>query len=173
MSEQKGWGFKLSHYIDRANSRVGRFIALLLLPLTFIAMYEVTARYLFSRPTIWAWDINVQLLVIVIVLGGSFTMLEKEHVRLELLTSRFSDKVNAILELALSPILFFILGVMIWYSGAEALSALRDNEIISATCRVTVFPTKMIVFIGCFLFLLQILSGCIRNVIKLRSRANQ
>lgn len=172
MSELKGWSFKLSRYIDMANSRVGRFISLFLLPLTFIAFYEVIVRYLFSKPTIWAWDINVQLLVVLIVLGGPFTLLEKAHVRLELLTSRFSGKVNAILELALSPILFFILGAMTWYSGEEALYALRENEVISATFRATVFPTKMIVFIGCLLFLAQVFSDCIRNIIKLRSRAN-
>jgi len=169
MSERKGWSYKLSHYIDMINSRVGRFISFFLLPLTFIAMYEVILRYLFSKPTIWAWDINVQLMVVIIVLGGPFTLVEKTHVRLELLVSRLSGRANTIIELVLSPILVFILGVMTWYSGVETLDALRTNEIISATFRVTVFPTKMIVFVGCFLFLIQVISDCIRNIVKLRS----
>lgn len=46
------------HYIDTTNDKVGRGVAFLLVPLAIITITEVVARYVFDRPTLWAWDTN-------------------------------------------------------------------------------------------------------------------
>ena len=48
--------------IGKINLFLGKVLQWTILPISAIVMFEVIARYVFNRPTIWAWDVNVQLL---------------------------------------------------------------------------------------------------------------
>jgi len=47
--------------IDKINEWVGKAVCLLLIPLVLITAYEVVMRYVVQRPTIWSWDLNIQI----------------------------------------------------------------------------------------------------------------
>lgn len=46
-------------YIDAINECTGKGVGFLIIPITLIITLEVILRYVFNRPTIWAWDVNL------------------------------------------------------------------------------------------------------------------
>ena len=59
--------------IDKTNEWVGKAVSFLLIPLVLITAYEVVMRYIVERPTIWSWDLNIQIFAAIIMLGGGYT----------------------------------------------------------------------------------------------------
>ena len=93
-------------FADTVNKWIGRTVSFLLLPITFITSFEVFMRYVVRSPTIWAWDLNIQLSATVILLGGGYTLMEKGHVAVDILVMNMSPKRRALLDLITSPFFF-------------------------------------------------------------------
>lgn len=62
--------FGFLRVVDTFNTWLGRIGGWLFLPLTVIIFLDVVLRYIFNSPTIWAWDVNVQLMGALVALGG-------------------------------------------------------------------------------------------------------
>ena len=70
-------------YVDAINSWVGRVIGFAVIPITVIATIEVLLRYAFNRPTIWAWEVNIQLMASTVTLGAGYALLHGAHVKMD------------------------------------------------------------------------------------------
>ena len=58
-------------YIDNVSEWAGKLVAWLILPLVLFTVMEVVLRYVFNSPTVWAWDVNIQLMLVFLALGGA------------------------------------------------------------------------------------------------------
>lgn len=64
---------------------IGR-VTMLLIALTVIVMiYEVTLRYVFESPTLWANEMSLWLAGFVFILAGFYAMQQRSHIRIYLL----------------------------------------------------------------------------------------
>jgi TRAP-type mannitol/chloroaromatic compound transport system permease small subunit len=52
---------RLLHFIDSLSAWVGKAFAWCIVILTFSTCYEVFVRYALNAPTIWAFDMSVQM----------------------------------------------------------------------------------------------------------------
>ncbi len=112
-------------------------------------------RYFFNRPTIWVWEINGFLLSIFIALGGGYTLLVRGHVRVDIAYDFFSTRVKAIMDLITSFFIFLFLGLLLWQGVEQGLLSLERLETTHTFFRPPIYPFKIILAIGIFLFLLQ------------------
>ncbi|MGZ8203425.1 MAG: TRAP transporter small permease subunit, partial [Burkholderiales bacterium] len=55
--------------IDRFTDTTGTWVAWLNLPLVLVVCYEVIARYAFSAPTLWSFDLTYMLYGTIFMLG--------------------------------------------------------------------------------------------------------
>ena len=79
---------KLFKLID-AFSRLLFWIAQIVTVVLVISMiYEVTARYVFGAPTIWAFDISYMCTGTLFVLGAAYALHEDAHVRIDFLAQK-------------------------------------------------------------------------------------
>ena len=72
--------------------------SLTLLAMCLIVGFEVGSRYAFNSPTIWAWDINVQLMLLMLMFGIAEAYRRDMHVRVDVLTTALSPRTRAWLE---------------------------------------------------------------------------
>jgi TRAP-type mannitol/chloroaromatic compound transport system permease small subunit len=157
-------------WIDILNERVGYVVSFLLLPMTLISVIEVILRYVFNRPTIWAWDVNMMLLGALTVMAGGYALLKEGHVAMDAFVSRMSIRVSAVTALITSLLLFFGIGILVWQSGLAAWDSFLMREEVNSVWKPPLYPLKMLWPIGALLVLLQGVAGFIRNFDKAKSK---
>ena len=157
--------------VDAINKKAGLVAGLLIPVIMLITSYEVIARYCFQAPTIWAWDINVQIFALIIFFGGGYLMLYDGHVRVDVIYGNLSDKWKNILDLVTSPVLFMFLVILFWKFVVMTVDSVEEREVTSTLFAPPVYPLKVLCSIGLFFFLLQAVARLIRNVRNLRSLA--
>lgn len=160
---------RLMQRINFLNQSIGNGVSLLFAPMTLIAVYEVAMRYLFNSPTTWAWDINVQLFCLIVVLGAGNTLLQRSHVVMDIIISRFFPQTRLIINIVVHVIFLFPMSIIIWETAAFAWRSILLDERASTLLAPPVYPLKFGILIGVILLFLQILSFILQDTISLRS----
>ncbi len=99
---------KVCDIVDNVVEWTGKMVGWLMFPLCFLVFYDVVLRYVFNRPTVWAWDINVQLLGAMVAIGGAYTLLHNGHVGVDVITTLLSRKKQIVIELVTSLFSFWV-----------------------------------------------------------------
>ena len=155
--------------IDSINSRLG-YVSYALPLMTFIMTYEVVARFVFNAPTIWAWDINTQLLAFIAVLTGGYVLLHNGHTRMDLFSSRWSERGRAYVHTFtyLLGILFLVALLVKSFSLGVHSVAIREYSL--GLLGAPLYPLRIVIVLGIFLFLIQLLAEIVRNVLLVTSK---
>ena len=151
--------------IDKINEWTGRIVSWLVIPITFIVATEVILRYLFNRPTIWAYDVNTQLLATLSILGGGYVLLHGGHIRMDLLIDRLSRTRRGTIEVVSGLIVVFTVGILLWKTSEQAWFSLQTREIASTFFHPPLYPLRAIIAIGVLLLLLQLIAKLVRDIL--------
>jgi TRAP-type mannitol/chloroaromatic compound transport system permease small subunit len=143
--------------IDTINLWAGNIFAWLTVPLIFTVMYEVTARYVFTAPTVWAYDMSRFLYGAMFVLGAGYALSKGVHIRSDFLYRDWPVRVQGTLDLALYLIFFFpTMLILLWVCGDWALtSLLRGERGMDTAWAPLLGPVRMSLPIGIALLALQ------------------
>lgn len=155
---------KITNILDAISKGAGIFAAMLVFPITCIAGYEVFMRYLLDKPTIWAWDMNIQLFAALIMLGGAYTLREGGHVSVDVLVARLSVKKRAIINMIASPIFFIGIIILLWKSGVAGWESFGRSEELPTVWGPPLWTIKMWVPVGALLMLLQVISLFLKDL---------
>lgn len=158
------WAEAFCHSVDALNECVGRYTSFIIAPLVVIVVADVLLRYIFAKPIMWAWDINIQLLGILTIMGGGYTHISGGHVSVDLVTSKLSRKRKAILDLITAPFFLCGIGVMLWQTAAAAWASLLSREAYTSISMTPIYPFKILMIVGVFLLLIQGIVKCIRDL---------
>jgi TRAP-type mannitol/chloroaromatic compound transport system permease small subunit len=153
-------------FIDVVNDWTGKIVCWLIIPITLIVTAEVILRYLFNKPTIWAWDISVQLFAAFVILGGSYALRHSSHIGVDIIILRFSLRIQAMISLVTSILFFLSIGVLLWESAEAAWKSLLARETMSTYFRPPIYPLRIVVAFGVLLLLLQGVSKFILDLNK-------
>ena len=144
-----------SNLISRITEAIGKPASFLVFIMMLITSTEVIGRYVFNHPTTWAWPLNRQIFGIFILVAGAYTMSKREHIRIEILYDHFPPILKRIARwIALASFVIFM-GVLVWQSGWMGWNSLMNNEKLAGAFRMPLYPFKLLIPIGAFLFLLQ------------------
>lgn len=132
-------------------------VAMAMLPL--IVFYDVCARFFFNAPTIWASEVSVYLLQLLVFLPMGLLLSENEHIRSTLLTDNLSAKQQRVLHL-FSLILVAILAACIsWLGWIMTVYAWEHSQVSATLLAVPLWlPRALIPIGGALLFLNSIVS---------------
>lgn len=149
--------------IDAINKWTGKIVAWTVVPMTTLVVIDVTLRYIFNRPTIWVWDINVQLLAVIGAMGMGYTLLQGGHIGVDIIVTGMSRRKRAFLDLFTSLLFFCGIGVMMWKLSLAAGNSIRIRETINSVFAPPLYPLKVVIAIGIALLLLQGIARFIRD----------
>jgi TRAP-type mannitol/chloroaromatic compound transport system permease small subunit len=150
--------------IERINTWTAAISSWSLLAMTLFVAFEVVSRYVFNKPTIWAWDVNVQLMLLLLMMGISEAYKRDAHVRVDVITGLLSERQNAWINVAMSPVFFFITVVLVVTCWLYFLDSYQRGEEASTLFAPPLWPIKFFMPLGSALLLLQGLVNLIRDL---------
>ncbi len=154
----------ISKLIDRFSTRVGIIFSYLLIPLTLFVVYEVITRTLGS-PTVWTFETSNMMYGAHFMLVAAYGLLMKSHVCIDLVSSKYSRKTNAIFSLICYIILYLpFIAVWLYYGIGSAYDSWSQLENSWSAWGPPLYPIKTVIPLTAFMLLLQGISEMIKDI---------
>ncbi|MFK8083008.1 MAG: TRAP transporter large permease subunit [Granulosicoccus sp.] len=173
-SDMTAWQRPITAAIDVMNYRVGQIIALLLVPLIAVVVFEVFSRNSFSilqnagfedlarslnlGPTLWVYDTSRMIAGVLFMAAAGYGLMRGVHIRADFLYRFWSDKTQATVDATLylllfipSMIFFTIVSTKFWWL---AFSTGETMQIDSAWGPL-LWPARLAMPVGAFLLTIQ------------------
>lgn len=155
---------RFATFVDNINEWMGKIFLFIMPVIALIGTYEVMMRYVFIRPTNWAWEVNTSLLCVACAMGGGYALMKGTHVRVDVVYNLLSLRKKAILDSVTSVLAIAFLGVLLWQGAGRSWDSILVRETTKSMFRSPVYPFKSIIVIGCAVFLLQVLANLVRSI---------
>ena len=154
----------LSRRIDAFSRRVGIVFSYLMIPLTILIVYEVLTRS-FQRPTIWSFEMSNFLYGAHFMLVAAYGLLAKSHVAIDLVSSRFSKRTQAVLSLICYALMYFPFIIVFLYFGfSYSVNSWQMMEKSWSIWGPPLYPIKTVIPITAVMLFLQGVSEVIKAV---------
>ena len=95
------------HAIESLNIWIGRAFGWCILILTLSVAYEVFVRYVLNAPTVWAFDMMVQMYGALFLMAGPYALAQDTHVRADVIYRFLQPRWQAVVDLSLYILFFF------------------------------------------------------------------
>jgi TRAP-type mannitol/chloroaromatic compound transport system permease small subunit len=157
--------------IDTFSLWVGRLVSWLTVPLMFGMVYEVIARYLFTAPTLWAYDISRMIYGAMFVLGAAYALSKGVHIRSDFLYRKWSAQTQGKVDSALYLLCYFpAMLIFLWVSSQWAwVSVVRGERGTDTAWMPLLGPLKSALPIGIVFLLVQGVSELLKSLHAARS----
>ena len=154
----------LSRLIDRVTDRIGHTIYWLVLVAVLISAANATVRKLFNYSSNSFLEIQWYLFSAIFLFLAGYTLMNNEHVRIDIITGRMSARVRAGIDIF--GTLFFLLPMAIlimWLSWPVFVDAWERHEVSTNAGGLIIWPARLLVPIGFALLIVQALSELIKR----------
>ena len=162
---------RILHFIDSLSAWTGRAFAWCIVVLTFSTCYEVFVRYVLNHPTVWAFDMSIQMYGALFMMSGAYALSQDAHVRGDVIYRLLPKKVQASVDLVLY-ILFLAPGAiaLIYYGYGFAADSWFYKEVSwSSPSRIQIYFFKTLIPVSGTLVLLQGIAESVRCVQCIRT----
>lgn len=150
--------------IDGANEWMGRLWGYSILLVTFAVLYEVVARTLLDRPTIWSNETVIYVSAVAYLLGGAYAHLYHRHVRIDLVYDRLGAKTRARLDLITFVFFLLYVGALVWVGSRMAWDSFNQGETTGTPWNPLIWPVKLAIPLAGLLLLLQGVANLLREI---------
>lgn len=160
---------KLSRTIDALNQRVGKATIWLVLVVTVISAINAVVRYAFNYSSNGLLEIQWYLFSAIFLLCAGYTLMRNEHVRIDVVSSHFSPRVHAWIDII--GTLFFLAPMAIavlYLSWPIFINSFLNKEYSSNAGGLIVWPVRGLVPLGFALLILQGISELIKRIAFLK-----
>ena len=162
---------KLVYAIESLSVWVGRAFGWCILILTLSVSYEVFVRYVLNQPTVWAFDMMVQMSGALFLMAGPYALAQDAHVRGDVIYRLFPVRVQGALDFLLY-LLFFFPGMLalFWFGMEIASDSWRYKEVSwNSPARIQIYFFKTLIPLAGGLLILQGFAELIRSWRAMRS----
>lgn len=160
-----------SRAIDAVSEVIGRWTSWLVLLAVLICAGNALIRYsLHISSNAWL-ELQWYLFAAIFLLGAGYTLKRDEHVRIDVVTGRFPERVRVWIDIGgLCLFLLPISVVILWFATPYAWDAFISGEKSSNAGGLVRWPAKFLIVAGFVLLILQALSELIKRIAYLRGQ---
>lgn len=151
----RGIRVKLGRVLDGVLIAGGYLSAALGVSVTLLLLVEVVARYILHRPTAWAFDSATYAVLYLAFLGTALVLKEESHVKIEIITSNFSAKTQALITSITSVIACLSCGIFSWQATKVTWQAYQAGYFIDRSMAVPRHFIFWVIALGTFLLCMQ------------------
>ena len=159
----------LSRLIDRATEWIGRWVAWLVLGAVLISALNAAVRKAFNTSSNAYLEIQWYLFAAVFLLAAGYTLLRQEHVKIDVISGRFSKRTQIWIDVV--GLVCFVLP-LVWtvirLSVPLVIRAYEMNEYSSNAGGLIRWPVFAMLPLGFFLLGIQAVSELIKRIAFLR-----
>ena len=156
--------------IDYISLKTGRATMYLVFVMMFILILSFVTRNIINIPLIWIIEMAQFVMTGYYLLGGGYSMLTDDHVRMDLIYSKLKDKTKALLDSLTSVFLVFYLIVLFYGSISSLTYTIETNQRLFTAWAPYVWPIKSIMTFGILLMLLQSIAIFFKDLAKVLGR---
>jgi TRAP-type mannitol/chloroaromatic compound transport system permease small subunit len=156
--------------IDYISLKTGRATMYLVFVMMFILILSFVTRNIINIPLIWIIEMAQFVMTGYYLLGGGYSMLTDDHVRMDLIYSKLKDKTKALLDSLTSVFLVFYLVVLLIGSISSLNYTIETNQRLFTAWAPYVWPIKSIMTFGILLMLLQSIAIFFKDIAKVLDR---
>jgi TRAP-type mannitol/chloroaromatic compound transport system permease small subunit len=158
--------------VERITRGGGWVSAWLIFPLIFSLCYEVFARYLVGRPTIWSYELTYMLMTGIFMLGAAHALADGAHIRIDFLYAKYSPRTRAIIDLAGYLIVYIPVIWIVAYSALrQAIGSYNSGEVSEfSPWRPLVWPFRVTLALGFALLAIQGAAEALKSALTLLAR---
>ena len=157
--------------IDALSALAGRYVAWWAVIAVFVYYYEVMARFVFNSPTNWVHESTFLMFGMQYMMSGAFAYREDQHVRVDVVYSKFSPRGKAIADIITSVFFFIFVGTMFWTGARFAMDAVQVGEHSFTEWGIQYWPVKLAIPVGAALLLLQGISKLLKDIMLVTRKA--
>ena len=159
----------LSRLIDRTTEWIGRWIAWLVLAAVLISALNAAVRKAFNTSSNAYLEIQWYLFAAVFLLAAGYTLLRQEHVKIDVISGRFSKRTQIWIDIiGLACFVLPLVWTVIHLSLPLAIRAYEMNEYSSNAGGLIRWPVFALLPLGFFLLGVQAISELIKRIAFLR-----
>ena len=162
---------KTIHAIEGLSQWVGKAFGWCILILTLSVSYEVFVRYVLTSPTVWAFDMMVQMYGALFLMAGAYALAQDAHVRGDVIYRLFPVRWQARIDFVLY-IIFFFPGMiaLFWYGWEIASDSWRYKEVSwNSPARIQIYFFKTLIPVAGLLLMIQGVAEMMRCWIAMRT----
>ena len=161
---------KYIYFFESLSIWIGRAFGWCIVILTLSVTYEVFVRYVLNAPTVWVFDMMVQMYGALFLMAGPYALAQDAHVRGDVIYRLFSFKVQARIDLILYIFFFFPGMLALFYFGYEIASdSWRYKEVSwNSPARIQIYFFKSLIPLAGGLLILQGISESMRCILCIR-----
>lgn len=158
-----------SRAIDSLNRGIGKAASWAIVAAILVSAVNALSRHLFGL-TSNAWlELQWYLFGAVFMLCASWAIQDNEHVRIDVLSARYSPRTREIVEMAGHLIFLFpFVALMLWLSTQFFWRAIISGEMSPNSGGLPLWPAKGLIFIGFLQLAFQWVSEVIKTGFRLR-----
>ncbi len=155
--------------VDAINERIGKWVAWLVLAAVVVSAGNAIIRKVFSTSSNAWLELQWYLFGAVFMLGAAWTLRCNEHIRIDIVSSRFAKRSRDKLDV-FGHIVFLLPFVLIhiWTSWPFFMTSFRSGEVSTNAGGLILWPAKGLVLLGFVLLFFQALSELIKRIAILR-----
>lgn len=161
---------KFAERIEKLNVQIGKGVSWLTSVLVLMVCFDVITRYLFQISFVAVQELEWHLFAIIFLVAAPYTFHLDEHVRVDVIYSKLSERNKAIINLIASIIFLIPFCLLVIYASKNfVLTSFQVNETSPDPGGLPArYILKSIIPLSFFLLLLQAIASVIRNAIKLK-----
>jgi len=155
----------VSRVIDAINFRIGKTLAWLILAAVIVSAVNAIIRKLFDVSSNSWLELQWVLFGAVFLIVASWTLLENEHIRIDIVNSQFSQRTRNIIDMIGHAFFLLPLTIIMIITGYPfVMKSVLLNEQSMNAGGLPQWPAKMLVLIGFTLLFFQALSELIKRI---------
>ncbi len=156
---------KLSGLIDATNESIGKLVSWLILAMALVSSGNALFRYVFKSSSNGWFELQWYLFSAVFLLCAGYTLLKNEHIRIDVVLSRFSKRTQAWVDVFGFIVFLFPMAILILIlSWPIFMNAYTHHEMSSDVGGLIRWPAKLLIPVGFFLLTLQGVSELIKRI---------
>ena len=156
---------RVLRFIDYLSDLSGKSVRWLSILLVLVMTMEVTMRYGFNHPTMWAYESSLQLGCAMYALAYTYAQRHDAHVRVDVFYTHLSPRGKAMSNAICGLLMFLpVIIFMVSASWAWTIKSWQIQEkMVETYWYPPYYPLRTVVALGWTMLALQGVAGIIRN----------
>jgi len=155
-------------YVDYISTKFGRAAMYSIFLMIATLLLGAVTRNILNIPLSWTVEMAQFIITGYYIVGGAYSIQLKEHVRMDLLYDRWSDRTKAKVDVCTNFFLLFYLITLLIGSISSTMYAIEYGQRNFSQWNPSMVPIKVIMVMGIVLMILQTISTFFKDLAKVK-----
>jgi TRAP-type C4-dicarboxylate transport system permease small subunit len=155
---------KIEKWIEKCSNIGALLSSVFMILIVALILIEIFLRTFFKTSTLISDEYSAYFFVAVVMLGLSYTFKENGHIRITIILSRLSPKIEKFFDIWTSLIAFLITSFLFYHSLRMVIDTFKLDMRADSIAETPIFIPQIVLPVGFLIFALQILIKIIRRI---------